>query len=531
MFESLNEKFNDSKIGAFFQMKDRGTNLTTEFNGAVATFLTMAYILAVNPSILSSSGGTCDAADYGGNPYGDEYNACAFDVKKQMIVATAITSTFACLLMGLWANLPIALSCGMGMNAYFTYSYVGFHGTGKTSYQAALTAVLIEGIVFFILAVTGVRYYIIKYLFPEPVKLAVPAAIGAFLAHLGLQTAEGIGVVVGDIATAVTLGGCPVEKRTSLVAITDLIPSDNYTCDVEGGVMTSGTVWIGIFGFLLMGILLSYKLRSAFVVSIAFVTFVSWFRGTAVTYFPDDTGGDARFEYFKKIVSVESLDMVFAKYDFAEASGGDYALGLITLLYIDFLDTSGTLLAMVSSMDFAIDEDGNFPKARAAFCTDAIATIFGSLFGLSPITAYIESAAGIEVGSRTGLTSVFVSFFFFLSIFFAPILASIPAWATGGSLIIVGALMARSLVKINWGNPAHAITAFVTIMLMPLTYSIAYGLIGGIMTWTVFKLVFIPLNLLFGIPDPTVDSDDTAVEEKKISEESFEEEVAEKHDA
>lgn len=185
----------------FLIIIDRGTNLTTEFNGAVATFLTMAYILAINPSILSSSGGTCDPADYGGNAFGDEYNACKFEIKKQMIVATAITSMFACLLMGIWANLPIALSCGMGMNAYFTYSYVGFHGTGSTSYQAALTAVFIEGIVFFILAVTGARFYIIKYLFPEPVKLAVPAAIGAFLAHLGLQTAEGIGVVVGDIVS------------------------------------------------------------------------------------------------------------------------------------------------------------------------------------------------------------------------------------------------------------------------------------------------------------------------------------------
>merc|ERR1739844_471726 len=193
--------------------------------------------------------------------------------------------------------------------------------------------------------------------------------------------------------------------------------------------------------------------------------------------------------------------------DFSGATGGDYALGLFTLLYVDFLDTSGTLLAMVSSMDF-LDADGDFPKSRAAFSTDALATIFGSLFGLSPITSYIESAAGIEVGSRTGLTSVFVAFWFFISIFFAPILASIPAWATGGSLIIVGALMARSLVKVKWSDPCHAFTAFVTVMVMPLTYSIAYGLIAGIGTWMVFKIVFIPLEMIFGIPDPSVDKDD-----------------------
>ena len=161
----------------------------------------MAYILAVNPRILADSGGSCNADDYGGNPFSDGYAACVEDVKRQMIVATAITSTFACFVMGIWANLPIALSCGMGMNAYFTYNFVGFYGEYDVSYEGALTAVLIEGIVFFILAITGARYWIIKTLFPEPVRVAVPAAIGAFLAHLGLQTAEGIGLVVGDIVS------------------------------------------------------------------------------------------------------------------------------------------------------------------------------------------------------------------------------------------------------------------------------------------------------------------------------------------
>lgn len=180
-------------------IKERGTNITIEFRGAVATFLTMAYILAVNPRLLSNSGGTCKADDYGGNPYDPGYTACMEEVKRQMIVATAITSMFACLLMGLWANLPIALSCGMGMNAYFTYNIVGNRGEYDVSYEAALTAVLIEGIVFFILAITGARYWIIKTIFPDPVRHACPAAIGFFLAHLGLQTAEGIGLVVGDI--------------------------------------------------------------------------------------------------------------------------------------------------------------------------------------------------------------------------------------------------------------------------------------------------------------------------------------------
>jgi AGZA family xanthine/uracil permease-like MFS transporter len=520
MFENLNKKVNESAVGKFFELEARGSNLTTEFRGGLATFLTMAYILAVNPRLLSDSGGICNPDDYGGvfSPGMDE---CVEDVKRQMIVATALTSAFACLVMGLWANLPIALSCGMGMNAYFTYNVVGFRGGNSVSYGAALTAVLIEGIVFFILAVTGLRYTIIKFIFPEPVRLAIPAAIGAFLAHLGLQTAEGIGVVVGDIATAVTLGGCPEEDRSPLVAYDYLcselqicIPSDTYTCDGSGGQMTSPTAWIGIFGFLLMGVLLVYKVRSSFIISIGLVTVISWFRGTGVTYFPDTPLGDSKFEYFSKVVSIEKLDLITGKYDFSEATGGDYVVALITLLYVDFLDTSGTLLAMVSAMNL-LDENGDFPKSRAAFSTDALATIFGSIFGLSPITSYIESAAGIEVGSRTGLTSVFVAFFFFLSIFFAPILASIPAWATGGSLIIVGALMARSLAKVKWESPAHAITAFVTVMIMPLTYSIAYGLIAGIGTWFFFKGTFFLLSFV-GIPDPLAEE----VEEEKKEEET-----------
>jgi AGZA family xanthine/uracil permease-like MFS transporter len=256
-----------------------------------------------------------------------------------------------------------------------------------------------------------------------------------------------------------------------------------------------------------LSVCFSSRIHSSFIIGIGFITFVSWFRGTGVSYFPDDEGGDSRFEYFKQIASIESLDKVFAKYDFSGARGGDYTIGLITLLYVDFLDTSGTLLGMVSSMDLIDKETMDFPNSRAAFSVDALATMLGSLFGLSPITSYIESGAGIEIGSRTGLTNVFVAFFFFLSIFFAPILSSIPAWATGGSLIIVGAFMSRSLLKVKWENPAHAITAFITVIVMPLTYSIAYGLIAGIATWFVLKGVFVSMKLIFGIADPTAEDD------------------------
>jgi AGZA family xanthine/uracil permease-like MFS transporter len=325
-------------------MKERGATVRKELVGAFATFMSMAYILAVNPRILSDSGGPCvpDPEELGGI-FGSEYNSCIEAVKREYITSTAIASMAGCLFMGFAANLPIALAPGMGMNAYFTYSVVGFRGTSDIAFDAAITAVLIEGIIFFILAVTGLRHCIVK-LIPEPVRHATPAAIGAFLAHLGLQTAEGLGIVVADVATAVTLGGCPVSHRTPMVQFDGAcaedgicVLSDAYTCDVEGGIMTSGATWAGIVGTLIMLGLLSYKSKGAFVIGISLVTVVSWIRNTSFTYFPDTPLGDERFDYFKQIVSIESLDKVLVQFtgDLGDAIGA-----LITFLYVDFFDTS-----------------------------------------------------------------------------------------------------------------------------------------------------------------------------------------------
>jgi adenine/guanine/hypoxanthine permease len=256
--------------------------------------------------------------------------------------------------MALLANLPIGLAPGMGMNAYFTYSVVGFRGTGTVAWNSAVTAVLVEGAIFFVLAVSGARTFLAR-LIPEPVRLATPAAIGAFLAHLGLQTAEGIGIVVSDIATAVTLGACPLEKRTPIVALTEscqnntafCVTSDAYTCDDLGGVMTSPTTWMGIFGMMVTLIFMAYKWRSAMIIGIGFVTIVSWFRNTAVTYFPDTPVGDARFEYFSQVVAFEKMDMIVLPFTSDLKSAG---VALVTFLYVDFLDTSGTLMGIVSNM-------------------------------------------------------------------------------------------------------------------------------------------------------------------------------------
>jgi len=505
--DGLNEKVGESKIGQFFELGERKTTLTTEMKAGTATFLTMAYILAINPRILADSGGSCEAPD--GNIFAQEYEECLEEVRRQYVTATALGSFIGCLLMGFLANLPIALAPGMGMNAYFTYNVVGWRGTGPVDYNAALTAVLIEGAIFLVLAVTGIRFAIAK-LIPEPIKLATAPAIGAFLAHLGFQTAEGLGIVVSDIATAVTLGGCPEDLRTPIVAYDAACrddgictTSDAYTCDNLGGRMTSGTTWIGCFGMMIMATMLAYKKNSGIIVGIMFVTIISWFRNTAVTFFPDTDVGDARFDYFSNVVSLEPLSKVIAQFS-GDLSGAGVALA--TFFFIDFLDTTGTMLAVVGPLGIS-DENGDFPKSRQAFAVDAVATIIGSIFGLSPITSYIESAAGVEAGGRTGLTAIVCGFYFFISIFFAPILSSIPAWATGGALVIVGALMCRTLPSIQWNKIDHALTAFVTIMLMPLTYSIAYGLIGGLMVWVFMQGVFMILAMV-GVAKPYSDDEE-----------------------
>lgn len=293
--------------------------------------------------------------------------------------------------------------------------------------------------------------------------------------------------------------------------------ADAYTCDVNGGIMRSGTLWLGILGMMIMAIMLAYKKNVGIIAGILFVTIVSWFRNTAVTYFPDTAAGDAKFDYFSKVVSVEPINLLWVQFS---GDLGNIGLALVTFFFIDFLDTTGTLLAVVSPLGI-VDESGDFPKSRQAFAIDALATMVGSLFGLSPITSYIESAAGVEAGGKTGMTAIVCAFYFFISIFFAPILSSIPAWATGGALIIVGALMCRSLPLVQWNKIDHALTAFVTIMLMPLTYSIAYGLIGGLMVWYTMQATFFILSFV-GIASPAKDAEEEEEAPAKEVEESDE---------
>lgn len=464
------------KIADYFEVQERQTTFRSELLGGVVMFMTMSYILAVNASILSDSGGPC------GPDYED---SCIETFKRDLITATAACACIATLFMGLAANMPLGLAPGMGINAYFTYNVVGFRGSGNVSYQTALCAVFIEGVIFLILSVTGLRIYIARMI-PKHLKSSIGVGIGLFLALIGCQTAEGIGLVVNDGATNVTLGGCGFYDQTC--------QAGNLWCGCDhGGVLEGGTTWLGIMGVVLIAFGLMRGFRGSVIVGILFVSLISWFRNTDVTYFPDTAEGNDRFDYFKQIVRFHSIESTgFILFDGVDFSSSDVWVALLTMLYVDILDTTGTLYSMA---DFAglVDERGDFPRSTWAFTSDAIGTILGSFMGTPDTTAYIESAAGIHAGGRTGLTAVVVGLLFFLSLFFNPIFASIPPWATGPALIIVGALMMDSVTKIKWDDLRQAMPAFVSIVVMPFTYSIAYGIIGGL----VMHFVIVALDFLF----------------------------------
>ncbi|CAI0431324.1 unnamed protein product [Linum tenue] len=436
----------------------------------------MAYILAVNASILTDSGGTCvvqpdDSCKF--DPVNPGYSACLDRIRKDLIVATVASSLIGCVIMGAFANLPLALAPGMGSNAYFAYTVVGFHGSGNVSYQSALAAVFIEGLIFLAISAVGLRARIAK-LVPKPVRISSSAGIGLFLAFIGLQSNQGIGLVGYSSSTLVTLGACPKSSRASLAPV------------IAMARMESPTFWLGIVGFIIIAYCLVKNVKGAMIYGIVFVTAVSWFRHTKVTAFPDDSAGDAAFEYFRKVVDVHAIKSTAGALSFKGIGSGQFWEALITFLYVDVLDTTGTLYSMARFAGFA-DENGDFEGQYFAFMSDATSIVVGSLLGTSPVTAFIESSTGIREGGRTGITALTVGGYFFLAFFFTPLLASIPAWAVGPPLILVGVLMMRSVVEIEWDDMRQAIPAFVTLILMPLTYSIAYGLIGGIGTYVVLN--------------------------------------------
>lgn len=398
--------------------------------------------------------------------------------------------------MGLLANLPLALAPGMGTNAYFAYTVVGFHGSGNIPYRTALAAIFIEGLIFLFISAIGLRAKLAQ-LVPKPVRVSSSAGIGLFLAFIGLQNNQGIGLVGYSSSTLVTLGACPRSYRAALAPVltlpngtVSLIPGGSVSADILclNHRMQSPTFWLGVVGFVIIAYCLVKNIKGAMIYGIVFVTAVSWFRNTAVTAFPNTELGNSGYKYFKKVVDVHVIKSTAGALSFKGImSKGHFWEALGTFLYVDILDTTGTLYSMARFAGF-LDLNGEFEGQYFAFMSDAASIVVGSLLGTSPVTAFIESSTGIREGGRTGVTALTVGVYFFLAFFFTPLLASIPAWAVGPPLILVGVLMMRSVVEIEWDDMRQAIPAFMTVILMPLTYSIAYGLVGGIGTYVVLHL-------------------------------------------
>lgn len=404
-----------------FHLSRKGTTVKTELLAGLTTFLTMAYILAVNPGILSDSG----------MPFGAAF------------LATALSAALATFIMGFYANYPVALASGMGLNAFFTYSVV--LGSGL-SWQAALTSVFVSGILFFILSVTNVRKTIIAAI-PAQMKLAIGAGIGFFIAFIGLQN---VGIIVNNDATLVGIGD-----------------------------FTNPVTLLALIGLLITIALLAFRVKAAIFIGMVATAVIGLIMGL--------TGIEGMPALPTAIVSVDfDTSGIFALKDgFAELFAHPQAILIIfTFLFVDFFDTAGTLVA-VGNRTNLVNEQGELENVEKAFMADAIGTLGGAFLGTSTVTSFVESASGVEVGGRTGLTAVTTATLFVLSIFFAPILSMVTGSVTAPALIVVGILMAQQLGGIKWDDFVYAASGFMTIITMILSYSISNGIAIGFITFVV----------------------------------------------
>ena len=399
----------------FFKLKEHKTNVKTEVLAGVTTFLTMAYILIVNPLMLSEAG-----MDFGA-----------------VFTATALSAAIATLVMAFFANLPFALAPGMGLNAFFVYTVVFTMGY---SWQQALTAVFIEGIIFILLTAFNIREAIVNSI-PINMKRAISVGIGLFIAFIGLQNA---GIVVGDGATLVTLG------------------------DVK-----SGGAIVALIGLVITSILVAYKVKGALLIGIILTTLVG------IPFGVTSYGGGSYLP--------PSLAPTFLQFDFASVFTVDMVIIVFTFLFVDMFDTVGTLIGCATKANI-LNKDGSIPKCKEALFADAIGTTVGAILGTSTVTTYVESSAGVSEGGRTGLTSLTVAGLFVLSLFFAPLFISIPGAATSPALILVGLFMISPVKEINFDETTEAVPAFLTILFMVTTYSIANGIMYGALSWILLKL-------------------------------------------
>ncbi|PQK11812.1 hypothetical protein BB8028_0003g04360 [Beauveria bassiana] len=474
-----------SRFGHFFRLGGSGhpqeivtSSVFREVRAGLTTFATMAYIIAVNASMLSQTGGTCECTltDKHQCDTIPKFVTCKEEVRRDLITATAAIAGMATLVFGLLTNLPVAIAPGMGLNAYFAFQVVGVNGSGSIPYRTALTAIFIEGFIFILLALTGMRQWLVKII-PATLKTATGVGIGFLLTEVGLSYSSGIGAITGGGGgSPLTLGGCPKE----------LLDPASGMC--TSGQMSSPKLWLGVFcGGIFTAFLMAYRIKYALVIGIALVSVISWPRNTAVTYFPNTEEGDSRFEFFKQVVAWHPLSRVANQLEWdIQTSGSNFALALFTFLYVDIIDATATLYSMVRFCG-VVDKDGDFPRSTIAYCTDAAFISVSALLGSSPVTAFIESGAGIAEGGRTGLTAVVTGLCFIVAVFFAPIFASIPPWATGCTLVLVGCMMIRQITQINWRYIGDVLPSFVVMTFIPFSYSVAYGLIAGIFVYTMLN--------------------------------------------
>lgn len=421
-----------------FKLKEHNTTVKTEVMAGITTFLTMAYILAVNPNMLSASG-----MDNGA-----------------VFTATALASALATFIMAFWANYPIALSAGMGLNAYFAYTVCLGQLQGiDDPWKIALAAVLVEGIIFIILSFFKLRETIVNAI-PENLKYGITSGIGLFIAFVGLK---GAGVVVSDDSTLVALGnfGRP-EVALCLIGILVIAVMNHYN----------------VKGSILWGILITWVLGI-----IAQLT--GW-------YVVDPDAGAASLIPSLSASSFipPSISSTFCKFDFAWIGShvSEFVVIVFSFLFVDMFDTIGTIIGVAEKADL-LDEDGNLPRVGRVLMADAIGTVAGSMLGTSTVTSFVESSSGVAEGGKTGLTAMTTGILFLVALFLSPIFLAIPSFATAPALVIVGFFMASSIKKMEFdGDLADAVGGYLAFLMMPLTYSIANGIMFGVLAWFIIKV-------------------------------------------
>lgn len=404
-------------IEKLFKLTENKTTVRTELMAGIITFLTMSYILIVNPNVLGATG---------------------MD-KAALFTTTALATIVGTLLMALLANLPIAQGPGMGLNNFFAFTVVLTMGY---TWQFALTAVFIEGLIFVLLTFFNVRELIVNSI-PQSLKDAIPVGIGLFITLIGMQNA---GIIVGNPNTLVGLGD-----------------------------LSNHSVWIAVIGLIVTGILFARNVHGAILIGIVIATIAG------VIF------GDVHVPTGSIISLPPSISPIFCQFEWNHIFSFDMMIVVFTFLFVNLFDTVGTLIGVASKAGL-IDDKGNFPQVKKALFADALGTTCGAVLGTSTVTSYIESASGVASGGRTGLTAVSTAFMFFIALFLAPIFLMVPAAATAPALIIVGLFMISAVVKIDFSDMTESLPAFLTIVMMPFAYSIAQGIVFGFLSYVFLKV-------------------------------------------